>query len=55
MTAEEVILNCYRLAKYYNRDPDEFLSKPLSKVRRHMAWTSKLIEQQNSENPDDNG
>jgi hypothetical protein len=44
---DEVILDCYRLAKYYSRDPDDFLSKPLSAIQRHMKWTSKLIEIQN--------
>jgi hypothetical protein len=42
--SEQLILDCYRLAKYYGRDPDDFLSKPLSAIRRHMNWTAKLIE-----------
>ena len=45
-TLENVILDCYRLAKYYGRDPDEFLNKPISIVQRHLKWTGKLIELQ---------
>jgi hypothetical protein len=49
-----VILDCYRLAKYYGRPPDEFLTLPLSKVNRHMMWTAKLIEM-SREQEDDGG
>jgi len=55
VTPEEIILSCYKLAKYYGRDPDEFLAKPLSRVRRHLEWTIKLIEKENSESPDIDG
>lgn len=41
---EGLILDCYRLAKYYGRPPDEFLTLPLSQVNKHMKWTAKLIE-----------
>lgn len=41
-----MILDCYRLAKYYGLDPDHFLNKPLSAIQRHMKWTAKLIETQ---------
>jgi hypothetical protein len=37
-------LDCYRLAKYYSLDPDVFLAKPISRIARHMMWTSKLLE-----------
>lgn len=43
---EDIILDCYRLAKYYSLDPDDFLNKPLSVIARHMKWTSVLIERQ---------
>ena len=43
---EDVILDCYRLAKQYGIDPDIFLNKPLSVVQRHMNWTAKLVEMQ---------
>ena len=41
---EGLILNCYRLAKYYSRPPDEFLNLPVSQIQRHLTWTLKLIE-----------
>jgi hypothetical protein len=44
--SETLILDCYRLAKYYGIDPDHFLGKPLSTIQRHMKWTAKLIETQ---------
>ncbi len=46
IVVDQIVLDCYRLAKYYSRDPDEFLNKPMSVVQRHMRWTSKLIEEQ---------
>jgi hypothetical protein len=39
-----LVLDCYRLAKYYSRNPSEFLSMPMSEIRRHMARTAKLEE-----------
>lgn len=53
--SEQLILDCYRLAKYYGRDPDDFLHKPLSTIQRHMKWTAKLIEAQRSQEDDDGG
>jgi len=41
------VMACYRLAKFYGRHPNEFLSKPFSEVRRHMHWTNQLIEEMN--------
>jgi hypothetical protein len=40
-------MQCYELAKYYSIDPDIFLEKPISEVRRHMYWTHKLQERIN--------
>jgi hypothetical protein len=50
---EGLILDCYRLAKYYGRPPDEFLSLPVSKINNHMMWTAKLIEASRAEAEDD--
>ena len=47
--SDEIILDCYRLAKQYGIDPDIFLNKPLSVIQRHMKWTAKLIETQRSQ------
>lgn len=40
---DALILHCYRLAKYYSVDPDVFLAKPASMIRRHLVWTDRLI------------
>jgi hypothetical protein len=50
---EAVVLDCYRLAKAYSRDPEEFLNKPLSAIRRHLYWTLKLNDLQNPPNDDE--
>jgi hypothetical protein len=38
-----MILNCYRLAKYYGVPPDVFLNKPLSRIARDIKYTNMLI------------
>ncbi len=53
VVSEEIILDCYRLAKQYGIDPDVFLNKPLSVIQRHISWTAKLIETQQSKNDDE--
>jgi hypothetical protein len=40
----DVVLDCYRLAKFYSRDPDEFLAKPISAIERHIMWTGKMLD-----------
>jgi len=49
---EQLTLDCYRLAKFYGLDPDMFLAQPLSKIRRHMYWTTKLVERMQAEQQD---
>lgn len=51
--ADGLILDCYRLAKYYHRNPEEFLNLPFSQLMRHRLWTSKLLERQ--EEAEDDG
>lgn len=41
---DDLILDCYRLARFYNTEPDAWLNKPLSAIRRHMTWTAKLSQ-----------
>jgi hypothetical protein len=50
---DNIILDCYRLAKQYGIDPDVFLNKPLSVIRKHIVWTSKLLEKQRQQSADD--
>lgn len=52
-SVEGLILDCYRLAKHYSRDPDEFLNKPISVIQRHMDWTAKLLELQHPSEDDE--
>jgi len=49
---EQLTLDCYRLAKFYGINPDIFLAQPLSRVRRHMEWTTKMIERMKAEQQD---
>lgn len=37
-----IILNCYRLAKFYGVDPQIFLNKTVSQVSRDLHWTDEI-------------
>lgn len=50
---ENLILDCYRLAKYYHQHPDVFLAMPLDEVRMHWNRTSQLIRQQQADSDAD--
>jgi hypothetical protein len=39
---EDIVLNCYRLARYYHIDPRTFLNMPLSEVQMHLNCTLRL-------------
>jgi hypothetical protein len=41
---EDMILDCYRLARWYHQNPEDFLALPLSEVRLHMLRTSQLAK-----------
>jgi hypothetical protein len=43
-SVDDIILDCYRLAKFYSTDPEVWLAKPLSAIRHHMVWTAKLSD-----------
>jgi hypothetical protein len=47
VNADEVILNCYRLADRFHQNPEVFLDMGLSRVNWHIHFTIKLIEAQN--------
>jgi hypothetical protein len=51
--ADELIIDCYRLAARYAIDPDIFLAKPLSSIERHLKYTRMLMERQMP--PEDDG
>ncbi len=46
-------MDCYFLAKYYNRDPDEFLNKSITSIQRHLHWTSKMIKETQPQEDED--
>jgi len=52
---EDIVLDCYRLAKFYSRNPQEFLELPLSQIGKHMSWTAKLVEVMKPPEDDDAG
>lgn len=39
---ETIILDCYRLAKYYSVSPEVFLSMPIGDVQMHLYRTIQL-------------
>lgn len=53
MNSEDLVLDCYRLAKFYSRNPQEFLDMSISQVGRHLVWTAKLVEAMRPEEEDD--
>lgn len=54
-SVDELILDCYRLGKFYGVDPDIFLAKPLSIMFHHIGWTNRLIERMSVESSIDYG
>jgi hypothetical protein len=42
----DLILNCYRLADRYKRNPDEFIDMPISRLLMHVRYTIELIDVQ---------
>jgi hypothetical protein len=39
---EDLVLDCYRLARWYHQSPDVFLTMPLDDVQVHMNRTIRL-------------
>ena len=55
---EDLVLDCYRLARWYHQTPDVFLAMPLDDVRMHLHRTLRLAElmrRAQSQSDDDNG
>jgi len=42
ISSENLILDCYRLARFYHTSPDVFLAMPLSEVHLHLFRTIQL-------------
>jgi hypothetical protein len=43
---DEIILDCYRLARWFHVSPEVFLQMPLSEVRIHMKRSADLDRKQ---------
>ena len=41
---EQLVLDCYWLAKWYSQSPEIFLAMPLLDVRRHVLRTKQIME-----------
>jgi hypothetical protein len=41
---ENLVLDCYRLAHYYNCNPEIFLAMPLSQMEVHIRHTNRIAE-----------
>jgi hypothetical protein len=50
---EEVILDCYRLARWYHVSPEVFLSMPLSDVGLHLYRSAQCDRAQHAATSDD--
>jgi hypothetical protein len=42
----DIILDCYRLAKHFHVSPEVFLNMPLSEVRIHLSRAAELDRRQ---------
>ena len=51
---ENLVLDCYRLARFYHTSPDTFLEMPLGEVQLHLYRTIQLtsIMQREAERED---
>jgi hypothetical protein len=41
---EDLVLDCYRLARWYHQSPEHFLGMPIDEVRMHMSRTLRLAD-----------
>jgi hypothetical protein len=50
---DNLILDCYRLARWYHCSPDTFLNMPISDVHLHLRRTTQLARLMRQEADDD--
>lgn len=52
---EDLVLDCYRLARWYHQSPEVFLNMPLDEVHLHLLRTLRLaaLMRQPQTNDDD--
>jgi hypothetical protein len=50
LVGDELVLDCYRLARFFHQSPVVFLEMPLSEVHMHLEKTIELATIINREN-----
>jgi hypothetical protein len=50
---DNLVLDCYWLARWYHQCPDVFLAMPLSQVRLHIMRTQQIANLRQQANDDD--
>lgn len=40
----DMVLDCYRLARWYHQSPEVFLNMPIDDVRTHLSRTIEIAE-----------
>jgi hypothetical protein len=45
---DDLVLDCYRLARFYHQAPQIFLALPLGEIELHMARTGELVKSMRS-------
>jgi hypothetical protein len=50
---DDIVLDSYRLARWYHQSPEVFLAMPLSEVRMHRRRTVQLQARMEAESADD--
>lgn len=53
--ADDLILDCYRLADRFHQNPEVFLEMPLSRIERHVHFIVKLTRLQRQAQQDSDG
>jgi hypothetical protein len=51
--SENIVLDCYWLARWFHQSPEHFLEMPISRVSIHMRRTQRMIERMRP--PEDDG
>jgi hypothetical protein len=49
----DVILDCYQLARFYHVSPEVFLNMPLSEVLLHLVRSNEMAARQRQQTSDD--
>jgi len=50
---DDIIVDCYRLARHYHVSPEVFLTMPLGEVAIHLYRTAQCVREQQAAQTDD--